>query len=134
MIYPSNFEIKTGFEKIRELVSRKCLCSLGKDQVNAMTFLTNPDSLHHALKLTDEFRQLIQIEQDFPMDNYLNVTPVLKKLRIVNTYPETGELWTHEHGARGGDEINLIRKGENHGWPEVTHGVDYDGSIISPDT
>ncbi|MFP4059458.1 MAG: endonuclease MutS2 [Bacteroidota bacterium] len=118
MIYPSNFEIKTGFEKIRELVSRKCLCSLGKDQVNAMTFLTNPDSLHHALKLTDEFRQLIQIEQDFPMDNYLNVTPVLKKLRIVNTYPETGELFSLKKSLETIKSIlNFIKKLDDELYP-----------------
>jgi hypothetical protein len=45
--------------------------------------------------------------------------------------PETGEVWSHEHGSRGGDEINLMRAGANYGWPLVTHGIDYDGSIIS---
>ncbi|MFO7998471.1 MAG: PQQ-dependent sugar dehydrogenase [Bacteroidales bacterium] len=49
-------------------------------------------------------------------------------------HPQTGELWAHEHGAQGGDEINLIIKGENYGWPRVTHGINYDGSIITPDT
>jgi aldose sugar dehydrogenase len=49
-------------------------------------------------------------------------------------HPETGKLWSHEHGARGGDEINLVEKGGNYGWPRVTHGIDYDGSIITPDT
>ena len=49
-------------------------------------------------------------------------------------HPATGELWTHEHGPRGGDEINLMKKGENYGWPEVTHGINYDGTIITTDT
>ncbi|MEE4177400.1 MAG: PQQ-dependent sugar dehydrogenase [Bacteroides sp.] len=49
-------------------------------------------------------------------------------------HPVTGELWAHEHGAQGGDEINRILKGENFGWPRVTHGINYDGSIITPDT
>ncbi|HTJ80009.1 MAG TPA: PQQ-dependent sugar dehydrogenase [Rariglobus sp.] len=38
-----------------------------------------------------------------------------------------GELWETEHGPRGGDEINLIRKGLNYGWPVVTYGIDYSG-------
>lgn len=45
--------------------------------------------------------------------------------------PTTGELWSHEHGPRGGDEMNLLRGGANYGWPVVTHGIDYDGSLIS---
>ena len=43
----------------------------------------------------------------------------------------TGEIWLHEHGPRGGDEVNLLVAGANYGWPLVTHGIDYDGSIIS---
>jgi glucose/arabinose dehydrogenase len=39
--------------------------------------------------------------------------------------PQTGLLWTHEHGPQGGDEINVIRPGLNHGWPVITYGVNY---------
>ena len=44
--------------------------------------------------------------------------------------PATGELWTIEHGPRGGDELNLDRPGLNFGWPKVSYGVNYDGSKI----
>jgi len=40
-------------------------------------------------------------------------------------HPQTGELWTHEHGPQGGDEINIIRPGTNYGWPVITYGVNY---------
>ncbi|HEY0670074.1 MAG TPA: PQQ-dependent sugar dehydrogenase [Sphingobacteriaceae bacterium] len=40
-------------------------------------------------------------------------------------------IWAHEHGAKGGDELNLIEKGANYGWPLTTYGVNYDGSVIS---
>lgn len=43
-------------------------------------------------------------------------------------------LWEHEHGPQGGDEINIIEKGRNYGWPEITYGVNYGGGIISEDT
>lgn len=49
-------------------------------------------------------------------------------------HPKTGEIWMHEHGPKGGDEINIVKKGANYGWPLVTHGVDYDGSTISEET
>lgn len=45
-----------------------------------------------------------------------------------------GTVWLHEHGPRGGDEVNRIRRGANYGWPAVTHGVDYSGALISPYT
>ena len=45
--------------------------------------------------------------------------------------PASGDVWEHEHGPRGGDEINRLRAGANYGWPLVTHGIDYDLSIIS---
>jgi glucose/arabinose dehydrogenase len=40
-------------------------------------------------------------------------------------HPLTGELWVHEHGPQGGDEINIIRPGANYGWPVITYGVNY---------
>lgn len=45
-----------------------------------------------------------------------------------------GTIWTHEHGPRGGDEINRIEPGVNYGWPAITFGINYDGNIISPHT
>ncbi|MFN5217121.1 MAG: PQQ-dependent sugar dehydrogenase [Sphingomonadales bacterium] len=48
--------------------------------------------------------------------------------------PATGEIYAHEHGPRGGDELNLIKPNTNFGWPEVTFGINYDGSSITPDT
>lgn len=40
-------------------------------------------------------------------------------------HPQTGELWTHEHGPQGGDEINIMRSGKNYGWPVISYGVNY---------
>jgi glucose/arabinose dehydrogenase len=44
----------------------------------------------------------------------------------------SGRLYEHEHGPRGGDEINIVEKGKNYGWPAITHGVDYSGALVSP--
>ena len=48
-------------------------------------------------------------------------------------HPETGELWGVEHGPRGGDELNRIVAGHNYGWPVITYGINYDGTIITED-
>jgi aldose sugar dehydrogenase len=49
-------------------------------------------------------------------------------------HPQTGELWTVEHGARGGDELNRPEAGKNYGWPVITYGVDYSGAKIGEGT
>lgn len=48
--------------------------------------------------------------------------------------PATGTIWAHEHGPKGGDELNIIEPGNNYGWPAITYGVNYNGSIISNET
>ncbi len=45
--------------------------------------------------------------------------------------PRTGIVWAQEHGPKGGDEVNILKSGANYGWPLITYGIDYDGSIIS---
>lgn len=49
-------------------------------------------------------------------------------------HPPSGELWVHEHGPRGGDEVNIIKAGANYGWPLVTHGREYSGGSIGQGT
>ena len=57
-----------------------------------------------------------------------------RNVQGIALHPETGEIWIHEHGPKGGDEINILEKGANYGWPEITYGIDYDGTIISEKT
>jgi glucose/arabinose dehydrogenase len=54
-----------------------------------------------------------------------------RSIQGLAVHPETGAIWENEHGPLGGDEINVILPGRNYGWPLVTYGRDYDGSIIS---
>ncbi|MEL8055897.1 MAG: PQQ-dependent sugar dehydrogenase [Pseudomonadota bacterium] len=50
-------------------------------------------------------------------------------------YDETRDiLFAHEHGPKGGDELNVVKKGANYGWPTITYGINYDGSIITTET
>jgi len=48
--------------------------------------------------------------------------------------PATGKLWEHEHGPRGGDEINIPQAGKNYGWPVIGYGIDYNGAKIHEST
>ncbi len=49
-------------------------------------------------------------------------------------HPETGAIWTQEHGPRGGDEVNIERAGANYGWPVITYGIDYSGAPVGEGT
>jgi glucose/arabinose dehydrogenase len=89
--------------------------------------------------------QVIRIEADgtIPKDNpfvgkagYRPDTWSLghRNIQGAALHPATGELWTNEHGARGGDEINIPAAGRNYGWPIITYGVDYSGAKIGVGT
>ncbi len=49
-------------------------------------------------------------------------------------HPTTGEVWAHEHGPRGGDEINIVKKGANYGWPVISYGINYIGTKFTDKT
>lgn len=57
-----------------------------------------------------------------------------RNVQGIALHPQTGEIWAHEHGPKGGDEINVLQSGKNYGWPVVTYGVDYTGFEISDKT
>ena len=73
----------------------------------------------------------------FLADNAINDTFYTygnRNIQGMTRHPETGEIWTHEHGPRGGDEVNILYAGDNYGWPKVTYGIAYSGFQISDKT
>lgn len=76
-----------------------------------------------------------QIPQDNPFVNTKNAKPEIwsfghRNPQGLTLHPKTNELWLHEHGPKGGDELNLIKPGLNYGWPIICHGIDYDDTPI----
>ena len=86
MVYPDNFESKIGFDKIRQLVSDRCLSPLGVEKVEEMAFSAHYDLIHKQLCQTHEFIRIIQEEDSFPCDHFFDVRSALKKIRIEGTY------------------------------------------------
>ena len=66
--------------------------------------------------------------QDWVAENY---TIGHRNPQGMAIHPETGALWVHEHGPRGGDEINILKAGANYGWPITSHGKEYSGGAIN---
>lgn len=57
-----------------------------------------------------------------------------RNVQGIAQHPVTGEIWATEHGPMGGDELNILKKGANYGWPVITYGLDYNGDVISRET
>jgi len=79
------------------------------------------------------------IPDDNPFINQPGALPQLytignRNVQGIAQHPGTGEIWFTEHGPMGGDELNLLKKGGNYGWPDITYGIDYDGSVVSNQT
>lgn len=93
MIYPKNFEVKTGFNKIRETLKNYCICDLGRSKTDEMAFCNSFDDIKRNLNLAYEFKQIIMMAVDFPQDGYFDVRLGLKKITKENTFLTVQELF-----------------------------------------
>ncbi|WP_338875270.1 endonuclease MutS2 [Spirosoma sp. SC4-14] len=82
MLYPNTLEQKLGFDTIRERLKESCISSLGQDYVEKIRFTDNVQLIDKLLRQTDEFKQIVQYESDFPGSNYIDVRPHLNRARI----------------------------------------------------
>lgn len=114
MIYPSNFEQKTGFDKVRLLVSDKCLSPLGKERVAAMSFSTDYTFISNELDLVDEFVKIQQGETDFPANYFFDVRYSLKRIRPEGTWMDEKELFDLKRSLQTiHDIIRFFQPGED---------------------
>lgn len=111
-------------------------------------FITTGERYHSrdlAQRLDNHLGKILRLHDDgrVPTDNPFIQTPNAKpeiwsyghrNIQGAAIHPSSGVLWIHEHGPRGGDEVNIIKAGANYGWPLVTHGREYSGGIISQHT
>jgi aldose sugar dehydrogenase len=111
-------------------------------------FVTQGDRFNYreqAQDLSSGLGKIVRINPDgsLPPDNpYMkdpNGRPEIwsyghRNIQAAALHPDTGQLWTVEHGARGGDELNHPEAGKNYGWPVITYGVDYSGVSIGEGT
>ena len=81
MIYPENFEQKIEFQKVRQLLSERCLSPLGREKVEEMQFLTSHEEISLHLLQTEEFVRIREEEDSFPADHFYDMRPVLKRIR-----------------------------------------------------
>ena len=93
MIYPQNFEQKTGFDKIRHLITEKCLSPLGEERVAEMGFSADFEVVSKRLEQTDDFIRSLHGDTEFPASYFFDVRYSLKRIRPEGTWLDERELF-----------------------------------------
>jgi len=93
MIYPENFEAKTGFDRIRQLLADNCLSPMGRKQVDAIRFSSDAESISFRISATFEFQKLLTFEDYFPSEHYFDISACLNKIRVIGSFPEVQEVF-----------------------------------------
>ena len=93
MLYPKNFEEKIGFDKIREKIKGHCLSTLGKEKVDQIKFSTSPKFIALLIDQVEEFMEILEMEENFPLDHCINIKQALEKIRIEGTYMDLEEIY-----------------------------------------
>ena len=93
MIYPKNYESKIGFDEIRHWLKEHCLSTLGKEQVDELTFSDDAAMVNEWLCQTREFRRLMQSAEQMPLNYFFDVRESVARIRLENTHLEEDELF-----------------------------------------
>ncbi len=92
MIYPDTFEQKVGFDKVRELTLTYCLCTLGEQRVREVKFCPDPSTVSEWVEQTHEMKAICLLEDGFPTDGFIDITPALRKLQVQGQWLDENEL------------------------------------------
>lgn len=108
MVYPNNFEIKLGFDKIRTMLQGAVLCPLGASRIDKMQFMTKRSDIEYQLALVKEMLEVLQESKTtLPTDSFFDLTEPLKRLRLHGTFLETEELFQLRRSL--GTIANLVK-------------------------
>jgi DNA mismatch repair protein MutS2 len=93
VIYPQEYEQKTGFDTIRQMLKKNCLCELGEKLVDKICFSTEFHKINEMICQTEEFRQILLFADNFPAQNYFDLTTALSRIKLEGTCLEIEELF-----------------------------------------
>ena len=92
MIYPTNFEQKTGFDTIKRLIEGFCISSLGRNKTEQIQFCSTFEDISRMQEETEEFRQILLFESSFPSQDYFDLGEELQRLMLEGTFIELESL------------------------------------------
>ena len=116
MIYPDNFEHKTGFDQIRTMLADRCICPLGVQLVQEMQFMADFQPVEKALDQTMEFVRILTEGKSFPDQNYHDLREALSRIKVIGTWMDEAELlglWRSLETISG--IVDFLNKEENQG-------------------
>ncbi len=116
MIYPDNFEHKTGFDEIRQMLADRCICPLGVQLVDDMQFMTEFQTVEKSLDQTMEFVRILTEGKSFPDQNYHDLREALSRIKVIGTWMDETELlglWRSLETISG--IVDFLNKEENQG-------------------
>ncbi|MDR2534087.1 MAG: Smr/MutS family protein [Tannerellaceae bacterium] len=123
MIYPTNFEQKTGFDKIRALLSERCLSPLGQERVSMMSFTADFGLVSRMLDEAGEFIEILQNEREFPSSWFFDLRLSLKRIRPEGSFLDAQELFDLRRSLSSIRDITQYLKppeGEQPAWPALS--------------
>ncbi len=134
MIYPSSFEQKLGFDKIREHLKNLCLCPLGQQKVDAMQFSADFISIDLSLHLASEMKDVCLSTRELPINHFFDLTSVLHRLKLIGSFPDVQEAWDMMRSlATIQSIIHFFTSSEENDYAhlrKLTSQIQYDASVI----
>ena len=136
MIYPANFEVKIGFDRIRQQVADLCTTGAARERFFAERFSDSAEVVAHRLALCDELRVAMMMEGDFPRGEYVDTTALLDKAAVIGSYLLAEEIATLRKALGAVRDISrffssreqypsLRSLAEGVGWfPEIANHID----------
>ncbi|MGM0667147.1 MAG: endonuclease MutS2 [Bacteroidota bacterium] len=123
MIYPKEFELKVGFDRIRNRIHDSCLSQQGREKAVNIGFTADRSEIIIKIDQTAEFQKILELEQDFPLDNFFDLRPVLEKMKIEGASPEISEVFELKRSLSTLRNIYNFFRNDEHAasYPELTY-------------
>ncbi|MFP3860511.1 MAG: endonuclease MutS2 [Bacteroidales bacterium] len=93
MLYPKNFEEKIEFDKVRERIAARCISELGKEKVNQIRISYSSKFITKLINQVEEFKDILEFEENFPLEHCNDIRNVLEKIKIEGTHPEIEDVY-----------------------------------------
>ncbi len=130
MIYPDNFEQKIEFNKVRQLISDRCLSILGREKVEEMHFSASFDDISTLLSQTEEFVRIREEEDTFPADHFYDLRPVLRHVRVAGAWIDQSALFELRRSLQTINGIVAFLRRDEEKTPRYPHLLALAGHVV----